>query len=195
MHYILIIIAAYLIGSIPFSFLVPKLLGGIDIRHHGSGNTGATNVLRTLGLKIGFIAFLGDFIKGAIPALIALSFYGRTEALIVGAFAVIGHCYSIWLGFKGGKGIATSVGIIVALFTNVFPILFVIQFGLIFSTRYMSLASITSAVVFPISVYLFGYDTHSLWFAIGLGAFVVIKHRSNISRLLSGTENKLTLKK
>lgn len=195
MHYIWIVIAAYLIGSIPFSYLVPKFLGGIDIRKHGSGNTGATNVLRTLGLKVGVVAFLGDFLKGILPALMALSIYGRTEALVASGVAVLGHCYSIWLGFKGGKGIATSVGLITALFIKVFPVLFVIQFGLIFATRYMSLASITSAISLPILVYLFGYDSASVYFSIGLCAFIVFKHRSNIVRLLKGTENKLSLKK
>lgn len=195
MQYLWIIIGAYLVGSIPFSYLVPKYFGGIDIRKHGSGNTGTTNVLRTLGLKIGALAFIGDFLKGLIPTLVTLKLYGEKEALLAAGVSVLAHCYSMWLGFKGGKGIATSVGVLLILFPKVFSILFIVQFGIILSTKYMSLASISSAFLFPFLVYLKGYSLESVVFALALGAFIIFKHRSNIVRLLNKTENKLKLKK
>lgn len=195
MQYAIIIICAYLIGSIPFSYLVPKLFGGIDIREHGSGNAGSTNVLRTLGLKVALVAFLGDFCKGMVPTLICYRFFGETEALIAAGVAVLAHCYPIWLHFKGGKGIASSVGLIIILFPKVFPFLFVLQFSLIFATRYMSLASISSAIAFPILAYFLGYSQHAIIFAVSLACFIVFKHRSNIVRLVKGNENKLVFKK
>lgn len=195
MQYLWVIIGSYLVGSIPFSYLVPKYFGGIDIRKHGSGNTGTTNVLRTLGLKIGAIAFVGDFLKGVIPTLLALKVYGEKEALVAAGVSVLAHCYSVWLGFKGGKGIATSVGLLLVLFPKVFFILFIVQFGIILSTKYMSLASISSAFLFPFLVYLKNYSIEAVLFASALAVFIIFKHRSNIVRLLNKTENKLSLKK
>jgi len=191
----LIIVVSYLLGSIPFSYIVPKLTSKIDIRSVGSGNTGTTNVVRTLGLKIGVIAFLGDFLKGLVPALLGIALLGQTGGLIGGGVAVLGHCYSVWLGFKGGKGIATSVGVIVVLFPMVAFLLMIWQFAVIFATKYMSLASITSAVLFPILIIAFGYETRIILFAVALGAFVIYRHRENLKRLLKGEEKKLTVAK
>ena len=191
----LLIVVSYVLGSIPFSYIVPKLTSKIDIRSVGSGNTGTTNVVRTLGLKIGVIAFLGDFLKGLIPALIGLSLLGQTGGLIGGGVAVLGHCYSVWLKFKGGKGIATSAGVIVTLFPIVALVLVIWQFFIIFATRYMSLASITSAVLFPILIIAFGNDLKTIIFSVALGAFVIYRHRTNLQRLLKGEEKKLTVAK
>ena len=191
----LLVVVSYLLGSIPFSYIVPKLTSKIDIRSVGSGNTGTTNVVRTLGLKIGVIAFLGDFLKGLIPALIGISLLGHMGGLIGGGVAVLGHCYSVWLSFKGGKGIATSAGVIVALFPIIAVILVIWQFFIIFATKFMSLASITSAVLFPVLVIAFGFETKTIIFSIALGAFVIYRHRSNLQRLLKGEEKKLTIAK
>jgi glycerol-3-phosphate acyltransferase PlsY len=192
---LIMILMGYVIGSIPFSYLVPKLLGNIDIRKHGSGNTGTTNVVRTLGLKIGLIAFVGDFLKGLIPSLIGLTLYGGLGGIIAGGFAVIGHCYSVWLKFNGGKGIATSAGVMAIIFPILFPILLIIQFSIIFATRLMSLASISSAVLLPILTYFIYPSLSQRVFAILLGAFVIYRHRANLSRLINGTENKIFTKK
>lgn len=195
MTYILVAILSYTIGSIPFSYLVPRWLGKIDIRKHGSGNAGATNVFRTLGLKVGFWAFLGDFLKGLVPTLIAHQILGINYAVLAAAFAVLGHCYSVWLNFKGGKGIATSAGAILILLPEAFLILLVLQFALIFIVKYMSVASISSASSLPIIAYLFDKPTEVFLFSAGLGAFVIFKHKDNIKRLIQGKENKLVFKK
>ncbi len=192
---IFIIVMAYLIGSIPFSYIIPKILGAIDIREHGSGNTGTTNVIRTLGLKVGILAFIGDFFKGIIPSLIGLHLMGLTGGILGAAFAVIGHCYSVWLGFKGGKGIATSAGVLLILFPKVLLVLLFVQFGIIFLTRYMSLASLTSAILLPLLTWLMGYPLPLVGFGLGLGLFVIYKHRANINRLVHGEENKLNFGK
>lgn len=187
----LYVVLGYALGSIPFSYLVPRLLGKIDIRHHGSGNTGTTNVVRTLGLKVGAIAFLGDFSKGLVAALLGLSAYGVPGAWLIGGISVLGHCYSPFLYFKGGKGIATSAGILAVIVPEIFAILLVWQFLIIFISRYMSLASITSAVLLPILAWIFNKPESTVVAATLYAAFVIFKHKANIKRLLSGTENKL----
>lgn len=192
---IFIILMSYLLGSIPFSYMVPKYLGKIDIRHHGSGNTGTTNVVRTLGLKLGAIAFVGDFLKGIIPALVGILLLGQVGGLIGGGFAVLGHCYPVWLNFKGGKGIATSAGILLIIVPKVFLALLFIQFFIIFTTKYMSLASISSAVLLPILSLIFGYSASTIYFSVGLGLFVIYRHRSNLARLIKGEEKKLSIGK
>jgi glycerol-3-phosphate acyltransferase PlsY len=195
MHYIIVIVLSYFIGSIPFSYIVPKVFGKIDIRSVGSGNTGTTNVVRTLGLKIGALAFFGDYIKGVIPAFLGLQILGFNGALIAGTVCVLGHCYPVWLNFKGGKGIATSVGVLTVTFPYMALGLLIWQFAVIFATKYMSLASITSALFFPISVLIFRDDMPSKIFAVFLGGFVIYRHRANLKRLLNGTEKKLTIGK
>lgn len=190
-----IAIISYFIGSIPFSYLVPKYFGNIDIRTVGSGNTGTTNVVRTLGLKIGVIAFIGDFLKGLIPTLLGYLLIGTSGAVIGGALSVIGHCYPVWLKFKGGKGIATSAGVLVVIDPLVFIILLTLQFAIIFITKYMSLASITSAVIFPVLCMMLSAPLEYVIFSVCLGAFVVYRHRSNLMRLIRGEETKLTIGK
>lgn len=188
-------ILSYLIGSIPFSYLLPKWIGKIDIRVHGSGNTGTTNVLRTLGMKVGILSFIGDFFKGILPTLLGLIFWGEIGAIVGGAMAVIGHCYSVWLKFKGGKGVATSAGVLIVLLPKIFVILLICQFVIIGLFKYMSLASISSAILLPIFSIVFKMSFEVVVFSFLLGLFVLFKHRSNIKRLLSGTETKLKIKK
>lgn len=187
--------SSYLIGSIPFSYLIPRWMGKIDIRHHGSGNTGTTNVVRTLGLKVGILAFFGDFAKGIIPTLIGSIYFGDVGGIICASFAVIGHCHPIWLNFKGGKGVATSAGVLVVLFPNIFIILLILQFLIIAATRYMSLASISSAVLLPIFAVLFSKSELLIYFSVGLATYVIFRHRANLMRLIKGTESKLGKKK
>jgi glycerol-3-phosphate acyltransferase PlsY len=194
-EWILMIIIGYLIGSIPFSYLIPRWMGRIDIRQHGSGNTGTTNVVRTLGLKIGIVAFLGDFLKGIVPAIIGFVLFSTLGGIIGGASAILGHCYSIWLKFKGGKGIATSAGVLIVLMPLILIILLTIQFIIIFATKIMSLASISSAILLPILTALLYSNNELLYFSIFLAIFVIFKHKDNIKRLLQGEENKLSIKK
>lgn len=188
----LLIGIGYLLGSIPFSFLVSKWMGNIDIREYGSGNTGATNVIRTLGKKAGAVAFLGDFSKGLASALIGHYMMGQDGAVICGAFAVIGHCYPFTLGFKGGKGVAATAGMIVGTNPILAIILIVFQFTVIRLSGYMSLGSIMSAAAFPIFSYLMGMSIQFVCWAAFLGAFVIYRHRSNLMRLIRGEESKFT---
>ena len=188
-------ILSYLIGSIPFSYLLPKWIGKIDIRVHGSGNTGTTNVLRTLGMKVGILSFIGDFFKGILPTLLGLILWGEIGAIVGGAMAVIGHCYSVWLKFKGGKGVATSAGVLIILLPKIFVILLICQFAIIGLFKYMSLASISSAILLPIFSIMFDLSFEVVLFSFLLGLFVLFKHRANIKRLLNGTESKLKIKK
>lgn len=195
LKYFIIIGLSYLIGSIPFSYITAKLIGNIDIRNYGSGNTGATNVFRTLGPKAGFTAFFLDFLKGFIPALLVKNYFELDMAVIASVTAVIGHCYSFWINFKGGKGVATTGGTIFALYPMIGLILFVLQLGLILSTRIVSLASIATAFLFPIIAYFVGATNLFIGYATILGIFVIYKHKSNIKRLLNGTESKMNFKK
>ncbi len=193
--YLILGICSYLIGSIPFSYLIPKWIGKIDIRTMGSGNTGTTNVVRTLGMKVGVLALIGDFPKGIIPALIGLLWLGELGGIIGGSMAVIGHCYPVWLKFKGGKGVATSAGILIVLMPDICILLLIGQFIIIALTKYMSLASLLSAVLLPILAFIFSKSDQMVLFSIGLALFVIFRHRSNLFRLIKGTETKLVAKK
>ncbi|MCT4565819.1 MAG: glycerol-3-phosphate 1-O-acyltransferase PlsY [Maledivibacter sp.] len=193
-HILFPAIFSYLIGSIPFSFLTAKYLGGIDIRNYGSGNTGATNVFRTLGKKSGAIAFGGDFLKGFIVALLVKIFINIDVAVICSVFVVIGHCYPIFLGFKGGKGVATTGGTIFALYPLIGFILLISVILIIIASRIVSLASISGAILFPIISLLFKTHNYFLIYSIALSLFVIYRHKANISRLLAGKESKISFK-
>lgn len=185
----------YAFGCIPCSYLTSKMLGHIDIRNYGSGNTGATNVYRVLGKKAGILAFLGDFLKGLIPALIGSAMAGQEAAAVASLFAVIGHCYPATLKFKGGKGVATSAGMIFGTAPIIGVILITLQFVLLFVTKYMSLASIISAVLFPILVYFTDPTPVYQIASVFLALLVIFRHHTNIRKLLKGEESKLTRKK
>lgn len=193
MNYILLMILGYFIGTIPCSYLVAKLYGNIDVRNHGSGNAGATNVLRTVGKKAALFALLGDVIKGILPALIGRYFLGIEGAMIASIWAVIGHCYPITLGFKGGKGVATAGGMIIGTNPLIALGLFIYMVLVVLKTKYVSLASITAALFYPIICFLV-YDSLFVTLASTfLGLLLIYKHRANISRLLKGVESKTTL--
>ena len=199
--YLVIALVAYLVGSIPFGYLIAKA-NGIDIRQHGSGNIGATNVLRTLGKKWGITCFACDFLKGLFSVWIALGLSGGSSfAGIIGAVAcIIGHSFPIWLKFKGGKGVATSGGALFALLPVTALLLLVVWAIVFYATRYVSLASIAVAVALPIIVLIswltgMGADFPLFLFALIVGTLVVWRHRSNISRLMNGTENRFERKK
>lgn len=199
-----IIILSYLAGSTPTSIIVGKAVKGIDIRNYGSGNAGGTNSFRVLGWKAGILVVSIDIFKGfAATAWISrLSIFGGpTESsmlvpILAGAAAVTGHCFTVFAHFKGGKGIATSTGILLALFP--LPLLIsVTAFTVVLLTSgYVSLSSLTAATAFPVTMtvlYLYGSDNIgpiSLVFSIIIAAFIFYTHRSNIKRLISGTENR-----
>ncbi len=186
------IIIGYLIGSIPFSFIIPKLVKGIDIRTIGSGNVGSTNVYRSCGIVYAILAFLGDAGKGFISITIANTLWGYNAALAAALATVIGHCYTFWLKFKGGKGVATLGGTILVLNPIVLAILMPIELALIFITRLVSVASIISAALLPIVAYLVTKSPEFTLFSSAAGLFVIFQHRSNIGRIIRGEEKKLT---
>lgn len=187
---IIIIVIAYLIGNISTSFIIAKLMANVDIRSVGSGNAGSTNVLRTLGKKAAAITFLGDSLKGVAAVLIA-RFFGDHEyiQLFAGISVVIGHNWPAFLKFKGGKGIATTIGVVLAI--NYLVALICIAFGIIILIRskYVSLASISAITIFPI--FLFFHSTEYFVFGLSLCILAIYRHRENIERLLKGTERKI----
>lgn len=192
MWYILIAIIGYFLGNISSSYLVGKLMAKVDVREHGSGNLGATNVYRVLGFKAGGIVFLADTLKGLLATLIGLWIKGDVGGLIGGIAAVAGHNWPFLLEFKGGKGIATSFGSLIILFPLISLILLIVEVLVIALTGYVSLASITVAVLFPILVIAFRYSIKHIIAALILAILAIYRHRSNISRLLKGQENKVT---
>lgn len=195
MDYLIFIIIAYLLGSIPSALIVGKLGYNIDIREHGSGNLGATNAFRVLGKKAGTIVTLADILKGTIATLIPLFagiFYDvEVSRLIVGIFAVLGHTYPIFAKFKGGKAVATSGGIILGVYPLLF-ILMVITFLLtLYLFKYVSLASMVTGVVTTI-VTAFLDDLLLFILTFGLTIFVLYRHKENIKRIKNKTEPKIT---
>jgi acyl phosphate:glycerol-3-phosphate acyltransferase len=200
---ILILLAAYLLGSIPFSVIIGKLFYNTDVRQYGSGNPGATNMLRTLGPKAGLIVLILDIAKGIAAVFLAHLMENNGELSlqelesITGACAIAGHIFPVFLSFKGGKGVATAVGVIYAiqpLFGVIATLLFIV---ILVTTRYVSLGSILAAAIYPVLNVIFYKESTKgvLIFAIALALVIIIKHKANIQRLLKGGENKFVLKK
>ncbi len=203
-----IVAGAYLFASIPWGLLIGRI-NGIDIRKQGSGNIGATNVTRTVGKGWGRLCFLMDFLKGLLPVLIAkkLTMTGSVSdpyQIVIASTAlacVAGHMWSIYIGFKGGKGISTTAGLLMALTPYSVLIAGVVWAAVFFTSRYVSLASICAAVILPIAAVIFSVTGVQpqpgtvLGLLIFLAALAIFRHRSNISRLLNGTENRFDKKK
>lgn len=189
------VLVAYLVGATPFGFLAGRLRG-IDIREHGSGNIGATNVLRVLGKPIGITVLLLDLLKGLLPVLLAMGASERSLVHLAAALAaILGHNYTFWLGFKGGKGIATTAGAILPLMPWALLAGALVWLAAFFASRYVSVASIAAAVAVPSAFALQSWATGRweppiLAFAVGVGALAVWKHRANIRRLRRGEENR-----
>jgi acyl phosphate:glycerol-3-phosphate acyltransferase len=193
----LLLIAAYLTGSIPTSYLVGRARG-IDLRQHGSGNLGATNAFRVLGWRAALPVFIVDIAKGFVPAFFFPQWDGSpvaTLALAYGAAAIVGHVFSIYVRFKGGKGVATSAGVLLALSPAAVGISLLVWGALVYGSGYVSLASIVSAALLPLLILLLGGATPVFWLSVALAAFVVFAHRANIKRLLRGEEHSFRKKK
>lgn len=181
---------AYVIGSIPTGLLLGKFYG-VDVRKEGSGNTGATNLYRTVGRKVGIITLVIDCLKGLLPvAMVKMSGLPAEFAAWVGLAAFCGHVFSVFLKFKGGKGVATALGVFLALAPLAVTIAIGFFAAVMFIWRYVSLGSITAAAVMPLAVYLLGGDKKVLGVTIVIAAIVIIRHHGNIKRLISGTEIK-----
>ena len=211
---VIIAVLSYLVGSIPTSIIVARAMRGIDIRQHGSGNAGGTNVIRVLGWKAGVFVILMDIAKGLLATMViarlmdgSLPFENRTPfddftvvQIIAGCAAILGHVWTVFAGFRGGKGIATAGGMLL----GVAPVEVAVSFGVFLVvfllTQYVSLGSLSAAVTFPLSMFLRenvfmvnidGYDT-LIFFSIGVSLLVIYTHRSNIGRLLKGSENRIS---
>lgn len=185
-------ILAYLLGSVPNGLILCRAIWHIDIREHGSRNIGATNVYRTLGKGPGAVVFLLDFLKGFLGVYIAMLLVGTPLAVVIGGIAaILGHSASVFLRFKGGKGVATGLGVIAMLMPAVTGIVFFAWLGIVFVTRYVSLGSIVGAALVPIFAFLFAYPTEYLAFGVLAAVLVIVRHHTNITRLLNGTESKI----
>ncbi|MFK0688159.1 glycerol-3-phosphate 1-O-acyltransferase PlsY [Mesorhizobium sp. IMUNJ 23033] len=189
---ILALVFGYLLGSIPFGLLVTRAAGLGDVRKIGSGNIGATNVLRTGNKGLAVATLLLDALKGTAAVLIAARF-GPDFGLWAGFGAFLGHLFPAWLGFKGGKGIATYLGVLIGLAWQVALIFAVVWLAVAFLFRYSSLAALVAAVVVPITLYFLNTPQIASLFAV-MSLIAIIKHRANISRLLAGTEGKIGAK-
>jgi acyl phosphate:glycerol-3-phosphate acyltransferase len=186
----MIIFIAYLLGSIPSGLIVGKTFYGIDIREHGSGNLGATNTFRTLGKKAGLVVTIADILKGTVAASLPIMFGSDFHPLLAGVFAVVGHMYPVFAGFKGGKAVATSGGVLLFYEPLIFVILFISFFISLYLTKYVSLSSMISAVV-AIIYSIFTKDPYLITIIVLLSAFVFYRHRANIKRIINKTEPKI----
>ena len=187
------LLLAYLAGSIPFGVVVGKVFYHVDVREHGSGNVGTTNVFRVLGKKAGVVVLACDMLKGFVPAFIAAYFFNPWLAIFIAGAPVVGHIYSVFLRGRGGKGVATGAGVVLALVPLAFGIIIVVWLLLILITRYVSLASLVATLLVPVFVFAFGdplpYEIAAVLVAVG----IFWAHRGNIRRLLKGTENRVKL--
>jgi len=189
--FVLAFILGYLAGSIPFGLLITRIAGAGDLTRIGSGNIGATNVLRTGRKGLAAATLLADLLKGGLPVGVGHAWLGPDIAVLVGLGAVLGHCFPIWLKFRGGKGVATAAGVILALTPLVMLIGVVVFVAVVWVWRYVSLGSIAAAIAVPVIAWLSGHvQPAELYVALGL--IIILKHHDNIRRLLRGEENKLS---
>lgn len=200
--------AGYIMGSVNSAVIISKLFYKDDVRNHGSGNAGTTNMLRTYGIKAAVFTFLGDMLKGFLAVILAkclvtwsaTAFSPVYAAYIAGYGAVLGHMFPIYFRFKGGKGVATALGAVLAIAPTIFGMLFPVGLVIAGISGFVSLASLTGAFAYPFIVWFYlcrsqSFDIVELLFAFGMAALIIYNHRENIKRLLNGTENKFYKKK
>jgi acyl phosphate:glycerol-3-phosphate acyltransferase len=183
-------IVGYLLGSIPFGLVLTKLAGTQDLRSIGSGNIGATNVLRTGSKGLAAATLLGDMLKGTAAVIIAGSLWGPNAAMLAGLGAFLGHLFPIWLQFRGGKGVATYIGVLLGLFWPAAAMFGAIWIATAFTSRYSSLSALVASFVTPIFLWFFGHPALASLFAV-LTLLLFWTHRENIKRLQTGTEGKI----
>ncbi|WP_425061096.1 Glycerol-3-phosphate acyltransferase [Sporomusa carbonis] len=192
MEYLLVIIASYLIGSIPNGLIIGKNLYNVDLRQFGSKNIGATNAYRVLGPWPAFWVFLTDAAKGVAGVLLGHYLGGTALAALAGGIgAIAGHNWSVFLRFRGGRGVATGLGVIAMIAPKVTLIVFTVWAIIVYLTRYVSLASIVAAAFVPVSMWLLGAQQEFFYFGMLAALFVIVRHRPNIERLLKGSEPKI----
>lgn len=189
---LLVIVISYLLGSIPMAFIIGKYWRGIDIRQHGSGNVGATNAFRVMGTAAGLTVLLADVLKGVIAVLLAKSAGGPYLVVLAGLTVILGHTFSVFLKFKGGKGVATGGGTILALAPKVVFWAVLVFIAVVVLTKYVSVGSMTAAASVPILLIFFHQPWQYVLYGLVAAAFVIYKHRSNMARLRDGMEPKIT---
>ena len=199
---LLAVLGGYLLGSIPFGLLLAKLFGGTDVRQHGSGNIGATNVSRVVGPVAGILTLLLDAAKGAAAVFLAGRFTGHAAAPLIfaGIGALLGHCFPVWLKFKGGKGVATALGVYIALCPLAALAAFILFLLVVIFWRYVSLGSLSAAAAMPLLIYFVWAPGHAPPLSIILGtlfasALIFYKHDANLQRLVDGDEPKYSFGK
>ena len=194
MRIVIAILLSYLIGSIPSGFLLTKYVMKTDVREYGSGNIGATNVARVMGLKSGVLVAVFDILKGFIGVMLGQMIIGDAASvyiLLVAVAAIAGHDWSIFMNFTGGKGVATTFGVILRLYPLAFLVYALIWLVLVLTTRYVSLGSIIGSMSLPFVIYFSGFSGANIFFGVLLSLFVLYTHRANIQRLLKGEENRM----
>lgn len=189
---IVFLVASYLIGAIPCGVVLTRLVGSEDIRKAGSGNIGATNVYRVAGRKLGIATLILDCLKGVIPVAVALKVFPDAPASValVAAATFLGHLYPVYIGFKGGKGVATALGIFLVLSPVGVLVALLIFVALVWKWRYISLGSIGAAAACPLLILYFERSTSLFLVGLFIGGMVIVRHRANIGRLLDGTESR-----
>jgi glycerol-3-phosphate acyltransferase PlsY len=194
---ILSAVLGYLLGSVPSGLVLTRWAGLGDIRSIGSGNIGATNVLRTGRKGLALATLLFDLAKGALPTYLALRWGGEAAAVLAGAGAILGHCFPVWLGFKGGKGVATAAGVMLGLTPAALLLALAVWVAVVALTGYVSLGSIAAAAVFPVLVWLVDppEQPEILWLDVAAAAGIIWLHRANIGRLVHGTERRASLRR
>jgi acyl phosphate:glycerol-3-phosphate acyltransferase len=188
-YYVAALAFGYLLGSIPFGLVITRLAGTQDLRSIGSGNIGATNVLRTGRKGLAAATLLGDALKGTVAVLVA-GFWGPWTAIIAGLGAFLGHLFPVWLGFKGGKGVATYLGVLIGLFWKAALVFAAVWLLVAWLTRYSSLAALVASLATPVALWLFGAKEEAELFVV-LTLLVFFMHRANIQRLIAGNEGKI----
>ncbi len=188
----LILVVGYLLGNFSTGIVVSKYLSGTDIRKHGSGNAGATNMLRVLGNQPAALTVVGDVLKGLLAVGFGALLAGKDGGMVGGFGAVVGHVWPVFFGFRGGKGVATSFAVIIILFPWQGLTALAAFFVIVFLTRYVSLGSVLSALLYPILIIPTNWGRPILcWLSLAICAIIVFAHRANIQRLMKGNENKL----
>ena len=193
MMIIFLCVAAYFTGAVPTGYLITRLVKGVDIRSIGSGNPGATNVYRTAGAAAGVVTFVLDVLKGFLPVIFTVIYSGSTNSfwwILVGLCTVSGHIWTVFLGFRGGKGVATACGVFFALMPLPTFYAFALFLAVVFLTRYVSAGSIAAALFLPVFAWFTNQPKTLFIFTIVIGILIIIKHGKNIERLINGSENK-----
>lgn len=192
MTYVLALLAGYLVGAFPTAYIIGRLKN-IDITQEGSGNVGGTNALRVMGIGPGIAVAVTDFLKAAVPTFIALYFLQLPlwQVLTIAGAAIVGHNWSVYIGFKGGKGIACTIGVTAVLFPGVLLIALAIAVLSVAVTRYVSVGSLLLTALMPLILWFKDYSSEYLWFALFLLVLATYRHRGNVERLMQGTERKL----